>query len=221
MQPVRGVILDVDGTLVDSNDAHAHSWVEALAEHDIEVAFDKVRKLIGMGSDKLLPRVCGVRADSAEGKKIGDRRAEIFKTRYLPSLQPTPGARELLHYMKERGLRLVVASSAREDELGALLRICGADEVISDSTSSDQADRSKPDPDIVHAALGNIELPAEQVFMLGDTPYDIEAAGRAGVRVIAFRSGGWDDTGLAGAVAIFEAPADLLAHYDESPLARR
>jgi HAD superfamily hydrolase (TIGR01509 family) len=220
MGAFRGVILDVDGTLVASNDAHAHSWIEALAEHGIKVQLDEVRKLIGMGSDKLLPRVSGIEADSDLGKKISDRRAQIFMDRYLPRLKPTPGARDLLRHMKARGPRLVVASSARKDELGALLRLCGADEVIRDSTSSEDADRSKPDPDIVRAALKNIHLPPEQVVMLGDTPYDVESAGRARVAVIAVRCGGWDNRGLAGAIAVYDDPADLLAHYDESPLGR-
>src|SRR5262249_42316788 len=131
MQPIRGVLLDIDGTLVDSNDAHAHAraWVEALAEHGIAVSFEQGRQLIGMGGDKLLPRVSGIREDSPEGERISKRRREIFKTRYLPSLRPCPGARELLHHMKDRGLRLVVATPAKADELKGLLRVCGADEV--------------------------------------------------------------------------------------------
>src|SRR5262249_1349048 len=152
--------------------------------HGVRVPFDKVRPLIGMGGDKLLPRVSGIEEDSPEGKKISQQRKEIFETRYMPSLRPTPGARELLRHMKERGLRLVVATSAKKDELGGVLRVCGADEVIDKSTSSDDADRSKPDPDIVHAALTRIRLPAGEVLMLGDTPYDIESAGRAGIGVI-------------------------------------
>src|SRR5829696_4296497 len=111
-KPVRGIILDIDGTLVDSNDAHARAWVEALAEHGIQVPFEKVRRLIGMGGDKLMPRVCGIREDSPEGKKISKRRKEIFRERYLPSLRPCRGARELLQRMHAGGLKLVVASSA-------------------------------------------------------------------------------------------------------------
>lgn len=218
MNTARGVILDVDGTLVDSNDAHAHAWVEALAEHGFQVPFDKVRRLIGMGGDKLLPKVSGIREDTSEGEAISKRRGEIFQKRYLPSLRPTPGARELLRYMRDQGLKLVVASSAKRDELRGLLKVCGADEVIDDKTSSDDADRSKPDPDIIQAALKDAELPAEDVVMLGDTPYDVESAGRAQVAVIAFRCGGWSNAELAGALAVYQDPADLLAHYDTSPL---
>jgi HAD superfamily hydrolase (TIGR01509 family) len=220
MKPLRGVILDVDGTLVESNDAHAHAWVEALAEQGIQVPFELVRPLIGMGGDKLLPCVAGIEEDSAKGMKISERRREIFEERYLPSLRATPGANELLRRMHAEGLKLAVASSAKEDELGPLLRVCGADKLIERKTSSDDADRSKPDPDIVHAALGRLGLPPGEVVMLGDTPYDLESAERAGVPLIAVRCGGWKDEDLAGALAVYNDPADLLAHYDSSPLAR-
>jgi HAD superfamily hydrolase (TIGR01509 family) len=220
MGAVRGVILDVDGTLVDSNDAHAHSWVEALAEHGIRVPFANVREKIGMGGDKLLPAVSGIEEDSPEGEKLSRRRREIFKERYLPLLRAFPGAKELLVRMHEQGLTLAVASSAKEDELHALLELCGADDLVEARTSSDDAERSKPDPDIVRSALAAVGLPAGEVVMLGDTPYDIEAAGRAGVGVIALRCGGWDDEGLRGALAVYQDPADLLEHYDSSPLGR-
>ncbi len=219
VHPIRGIILDVDGTLVDSNDAHARAWVEALAEQGVEVPFEKVRRAIGMGGDKLLPHVARIDAESAQGKKIGKRRGEIFEKHYLAALAPTPGAKELLHHLHARGLRLVVASSAKKDELDPLLRICGADKLIEDKTSSDDADCSKPDPDVVHAALDGLGLGASEVVMLGDTPYDVEAARRAGVATIAFRCGGWKDVDLKGAMAVYRDPADLLAQYDSSPLA--
>jgi HAD superfamily hydrolase (TIGR01509 family) len=219
MKRIRGVILDVDGTLVASNDAHARAWVEAMEEHGVQVPFEKVRRLIGMGGDKLLPMATGIEEDTAEGKAISKRRGEIFKERYLPKLEPCPGARELLARMRETGLRLVVASSAKADELEPLLDVCGANDLVESKTSSDDAEHSKPDPDIVQAALEQMALPAGDVLMLGDTPYDIEAARGAGVGVIALRSGGWGDPHLQGAVAIYEHPADLLAHYNASPLA--
>jgi HAD superfamily hydrolase (TIGR01509 family) len=211
--------LDVDGTLVDSNDAHAHSWVEALAEHGIDVPFERVRRLIGKGGDKLLPEVSGIPEDSPQGQAISKLRQAIFKERYLPHLRPTRGARELLHFLRERGFRRAVASSAKEDELGALLRICGGEALVEHKTSSDDADRSKPDPDIVGAALQKLGLSPGEVVMLGDTPYDVEAAGRAGIGTVAVRCGGWDDAGLAGALAVYADPADLLEHFATSALA--
>jgi len=219
MQP-RGIILDIDGTLVDSNDAHARAWAEALAEHHVNVSFDQIRWLIGMGGDKLLPKVSGIAPDSPKGQAILQRRMQIFSTRYLPSLHALPGANELLHHMHRMELRMAVASSAKRAELDDLLKICGADDLIEHQTSSDDADRSKPDPDIVQAALQKLRLDHAVVVMLGDTPYDIESAGRAGVPLIALRCGGWKDADLAGAIAIYNDPADLLAHYDASPLRR-
>jgi HAD superfamily hydrolase (TIGR01509 family) len=215
----RGVILDVDGTLVDSNDAHARAWVVALAEHGIDVPFDTVRRAIGMGGDKLLPAVAGIEKDSDEGKSISARRAALFKERELPHLRPTPGAADLVARLRRDGFTTTVASSAEKDELDALLRVAGAEALIEAKTSSDDADRSKPDPDIVAAALEKSGVPAAETVMIGDTPYDIEAGARAGVRVIAVRCGGWDDADLAGAVAIYDDPAALLAAFDASPLA--
>ena len=217
MKPIRGVILDVDGTLVDSNDAHARSWVEALAENNIDVDYEKVRRLIGMGGDKLLPEAAGLEEDSSVGKKISESRSRVFKTKYLPQLKPFPRVKELLARMKDEGLRLVVASSAKEDELKELLKIAEATEFIEEKTSSSDADNSKPDPDIVQAALDELGLPRDEVLMIGDTPYDVEAAARAGIKALAFRSGGWDDEGLRGAAAVYDSAADLLAKYDSSP----
>jgi HAD superfamily hydrolase (TIGR01509 family) len=218
-KPVRGVLLDIDGTLVESNDAHARAWVKALAESGRTVAFDAVRPLIGMGGDKLLPKVCGLDAASEEGKKVSERRGQIFIAEYLPHLKPCHGAEELLARLKKRGLKMAVASSAKEDELGPLLKICGADKVIESAASSDDAKESKPDPDILHAALEKVGLPADEVVMLGDTPYDVEAARKAGTRVVALRCGGWTDADLK-ADAVFADPADLAKHLESSPLVR-
>jgi phosphoglycolate phosphatase-like HAD superfamily hydrolase len=217
---VRGAILDVDGTLVDSNDAHARAWVEALKEGGFDVPFERVRPLIGMGGDNLLPEVTGLPEDHPRVKPIGKRRGEIFKAKYLPTLRAFPGTSELLRRMRDEGLKLAVASSAQPDELEPLLRLAGAGFLLESASSADDVESSKPDPDVVHAALGRLRLPPAEVLMIGDTPYDIEAAARAGVGAIAFRSGGWDDAGLSGALAIYDGAADLLARFAESPLAR-
>ena len=219
MAYIHGVILDVDGTLVDSNDAHAESWVEAMAEHDYIVPFEKVRRLIGEGGDKVLPETIGIQAESDEGKQISSRRGEIFKERYLPSVRAFPSAQKLLDHMRARGLKLAVASSAKPDELRALLQIVGAADLIEEKSSSKDVKNSKPDPDIMHVTMEKIGLPADEVVMLGDTPYDIESARKVGVGTIALRCGGWQDRDLAKARAIYTDTADLLSHYDTSPLA--
>ena len=218
MARIHAVIFDVDGTLVNSNDAQAKSWVEALKEFGYSVPYEKVRPLIGMGGDKVLPETIGVQKDSEKGKQISKRRSEIFKEKYLPTIQAFPGAQELLNRMREQGLKLAIASSAQPDELRSLLQIVGAADLIEDKTSSEDAKRSKPDPDIMQVTLKKVGYPPNEVVMIGDTPYDIEAASKVGVGTIAFRCGGWNDADLAGAIAIYNDPADLLAHYDSSPL---
>lgn len=218
-QRIRGVILDIDGTLLNSNDAHARAWVDALAEVGIEVSFTDVRQLIGMGGDKLLPAIAKIEADSPLGSKVSQRRAEIFKQRYLPGLRPFPKARELLLRMRGAGLVLAVATSAKKEELTPFLEIANVADLIEDATSSSDAQNSKPDPDIVRAALDKLALGAPHVLMIGDTPYDIAAASQAGIRTIAFRCGGRSDADLAGAIAVYDGPADLLASFASSPLA--
>ena len=220
MAKPRAVILDVDGTLVDSNDQHAQAWVDTLAEFGRTVEFAKIRRLIGMGGDKLLPEVTGISTDAPEGERISQRRKEIFKERYLASIVPFPRVRELLERMKAAGLRLAVATSAEKEQLEPLLRVAGVTDLLENKTSSSDAENSKPDPDIVQAALQKLQVPPSEAVMLGDTPYDIEAAARAGIHTIALRSGGWNDEDLREAIAIYNDPADLLRNFDSSPLAR-
>jgi HAD superfamily hydrolase (TIGR01509 family) len=216
---LQGVIFDVDGTLVDSNDAHAQAWVEALAESGRHVPFDRVRPLIGMGVDKLLLAAAGVDGHGAEGRTIAARRGDIFRSRYVPELEAFEGARQLLETLRARGLRLAVASSAEAQELKPLLHIAGAEDLIDGKTSRDDAPRSKPDPDIVAMALSRIGCDPDEAVMVGDTPYDVEAARKAGASCIAFRCGGWGDEDLAGAVAVYDGPLDLLDRLEASPLA--
>jgi len=214
------ILLDVDGTLVDSNDAHARAWVDAFAEAGIPVDFDEVRRAIGMGGDKLMPRVSGLSDESPEGSRISERRREIFKTRYLPQLRAFPEVRALVERLKDDGHMLVVASSAKRDELGALLDRAGVADLIEARTSSDDAEESKPDPDIVSAALRQAGVPARAAVLIGDTPYDVQAGTRAGVRVVAVECGGWRRQDLAGAAEVYASPADLHARYESSLLAR-
>jgi HAD superfamily hydrolase (TIGR01549 family) len=216
---LRTVLLDIDGTLIDSNDAHARAWVDSLRAHGYVVPFEQVRPLIGMGGDKVLPDLTGLDPESGEAERIGKTRSELFLERELRSLRPTRGARDLLQHMLDVGLELVVATSAKVDEVRALLEQAGVSDLIQLASSADDAERSKPDPDIVRAALRLSGSQAAHSAMIGDTPYDVEAAARARVPAIALRCGGWwDDAALAQATAIYDDPADLLARFDESPL---
>jgi HAD superfamily hydrolase (TIGR01509 family) len=214
-------LLDIDGTLIDSNDAHARSWADTFRELGYDVPFDRVRPLIGMGGDKLLAETVGVEHESAEGKRLSERRRAVFTERYLPGLRPFPGARQLLERMRAAGLILVVATSAGSEELDGLLRAAGVHDLLDAATTSSDAERSKPDPDIIEAALARAGCDASEALMVGDTPYDVQAARRAGVATVALRSGGWDGDALAGALAIYDDAADLLARFATSPFTAR
>ena len=216
---LEGVLLDVDGTLIDSNDAHAQSWSDALREFGRDIPAAQVRPLIGMGGDKLLPRFLGVAADSPQGEEFSERRGRIFREQYVPRLRPTRGAKELVLRLRHEGLALVIATSAQEEELEVMLRQVGLDDLIPQKTSADDAERSKPDPDIVRAALDKAGVAADAALLLGDTPYDVAAASRASVGTVALLCGGWDADALSGAVAIYEDPADLVHHFTASPFA--
>lgn len=217
----RAVLLDIDGTIVDSNPAHAAAWSEAFAKHDRHISPETVRPLIGKGGDKLLSELAGLDDESGEGRTIAADRAEIFKSRYLPGLQPTRGAREFVEWLLGSGIAVVVATSAKQEELRALLAIAGALPLAGKATTSDDAERSKPDPDIIAAALHKAGTTAAEAVMIGDTPYDIEAAGHAGVATIALRCGGWDDAALSGSIAIYDDPKHLMDGFDQSSLIRQ
>lgn len=215
---IRTVLLDVDGTLIDSNDGHARAWVDVGEEFGHAIEFGHVRWLIGMGGDRVLPELTGLEEESDEGTKILKRRGEIFREKYLPRLRAFDGARALLERLRADDRQLVVATSASAKDLKELLKQAGVADLMDDATNADEAESSKPSPDIVEAALEKAGVSAREAIMIGDTPYDVKAARNAGVRIIALRCGGWNDGDLAGAAQIFDNPAALLASYDDSLL---
>ena len=219
--PLEAVLLDIDGTLLDSNDAHAQAWSDALIEAGYEIGSEVVRPLIGMGGDKLLPELIGIDAESDGGKRIIERRAAIFAKEYLPAVRAFPNATQLLDRLRQDGLKLVVATSAGKDELHGLLEALGDKSLLEDATTSDDAERSKPDPDIVRVAVTKADASAAACVMLGDTPYDVEAALKSGVAIIALRCGGWGDDALAGAAEVHDDPKTLFEKYHESLIGRR
>lgn len=222
LAPTEAVLLDIDGTLLDSNDAHARSWVDVFQRHRLPPTFEQVRALIGKGGDKVLAELLGVDHESPQGKALGEERREIFLERYLADLKPTPGARELVQRLRDEEIQVVIATSAKGQELQALLKAAGVADLIEEATTSDDAKGSKPDPDIVVAALAKSGVQAVEAMMVGDTPYDIQAARAAGVDTIALRCGGWwDDAALREAVAIYDHPAAMLQAWEETPIIRR
>jgi len=219
MRRFAAVLLDVDGTLVESNDAHAHAWVEALAAHDIEVPYARVRSLIGMGGSLLIAAVGGPEPGSKQSEKIGEERSEIFRERWLRHVRPLPGARDLVLRLKSEGYHVAIASAAKEEELAPLLELADLTDLAPIQTTSDDVDRPKPHPDIVDAALARVPAERHRTVMIGDTPYDVMACRAANVAIIGMTTGGWSTEALAGSIAVYNGPADLLARWRDSPLA--
>jgi HAD superfamily hydrolase (TIGR01509 family) len=223
-ESLKAVVFDVDGTLIDSVDVHAQAWVDAFAEFGHEVRFGDVRRQIGKGGDQLMPVFLSKAEIDRFGEELEERRGALFKERYLHRIKPFPGVRELFQRVIADGKAIALASSAEEDELAEYKKIANIADLIDVETSSDDAEKSKPHPDIFRAALARLEIaqPA-QALVIGDTPYDAEAAAKAGLRTVGLLCGGWSEDELkrAGCVGVFRDPADLLARYPESPLASR
>lgn len=215
------MIFDVDGTLVDSNDAHTHAWIAACHEIGFGVTFTDVRPLIGMGGDKLIPALLHIDADSPQARRLAKIRQQIFLRDHLAAVRPFADTRALFQALLGDGVRIAIATSAQNSELGPLLEIAQVRDLVEASKSSSDGAASKPDPDVVMAALRRLGCAQEDVLMVGDTPYDRDAAARAGVRFVAVRCGGWwNDTTLSPAAAIYDNPADLLAHRAFLPWTR-
>jgi HAD superfamily hydrolase (TIGR01509 family) len=219
---IQAAIFDVDGTLVDSVDLHARAWQDAFRDFGHDIAFQDVREQIGKGGDQLMPVFLPPDELEAEGKALEQHRGRIMKDRYLPQIKPFPGVPQLFQRLREEGIRIVLASSAKGDELQTYKRIAGIEELVDAETSSDDAERSKPFPDIFQAALSSLgDMDPAKAIVIGDTPYDAEAAGKAGLHAIGVLCGGFPEEWLrsAGCLAIYAGPEDLLARFDQSPFA--
>ena len=220
---VRAVIFDVDGTLVDTVDMHADAWRRALSDFGKEVPFEDVRAQIGKGTDQLMPVFLSEAEIRDIGEKVAGRRGEIFKNEHLPRAQAFPMVRELIERVLDDGMKVALASSAPEDELEHYKKLTGVAELIDAATSADDAEESKPEPDIFAAAVRRLKgVRAEDCVVVGDTPYDAIAAGKIGIPTIGVLSGGFPEKWLRdeGAVEIYKDPADLLANYERSLIGR-
>lgn len=216
------IIFDVDGTLIDSVDFHARAWQETFAKYGINVTFEEVRAQIGKGADQLMPVFVPEEILERAGDEMREARSKHFTETYLSRVRAFPRVRDLFLRLKEDGKRVVLASSGSEDEVEKYKKIAGIADLIESGTSSDDAERSKPHPDIFQAALAKLGNPdTSTVVVVGDTPYDAEAAGKAGLRTVGVLCGGFPAATLraAGCVTLYRDPADLLANYDRSPLA--
>jgi HAD superfamily hydrolase (TIGR01509 family) len=216
----RAVIFDVDGTLVDTVDFHAEAWKRALANFGHEVSLPNLRSQIGKGGDQFLPMFVSGDEIEAHGAEIENYRASLFKREYLPKIRGFPCVRELFLKLRADGLKTALASSAKGNELADYKKAADIQDLVDTETSSDDAERSKPYPDIFAEALRQLDLSPTDAIVVGDTPYDAEAATRAGLRMIALRSGGFPDDVLlsAGAAEIYDDCAHLLRDLDRSAI---
>jgi phosphoglycolate phosphatase-like HAD superfamily hydrolase len=216
----KAAIFDVDGTLLDSVDLHALSWHEAMVRFGHDVSFEQARSQIGKGGDKLIPHFLDANAQRDHGKEMEEWRGERFKSKYLPLVRPFSAVSDLLRRVRETGVRIAVASSAKKEELEKYLDIADIANLVEITTSSDDVSESKPAPDIFEVALSKLGIEGKEAVAVGDTPYDAEAAGKASVRTIGVLCGGFTENSLrqAGCVEVYPGPATLFARFKASLL---
>jgi len=214
---IEAVIFDVDGTLVDSVDMHAETWERAFARFGKNIGFHALRSQIGKGGDQLMPEFLDEAELKAFGEDLEKTRGDIFQEEYLHRVRGFPGAADLLSEIRKRGCRIALASSAKADELEIYKKAAGVEGLTDVETSSDDAEKSKPHPDIFEAALKKLKLEPDKVVVIGDTPYDADAARKAGIASIGVLCGGFKDENIrkGGAGRIYRDPQDLLASIDE------
>lgn len=211
---IEAVLFDVDGTLVDSNDLHAAAWQEAFRHFGIVLPYDRIRGQIGKGGDNLIPSLLPAEVADRLHEEIESFRGELFKREYLPKSRPFPGATELLQRLHEEDTKLVLATSAAQEELDFHIDRLGCRNLLTATTSSDDVEHSKPCPDIFEAALDKARpLNGGVAIVVGDTPWDMKAAAKLGVPAVAVRCGGFPDGELSGAAAIYDGPQELIEAY--------
>jgi HAD superfamily hydrolase (TIGR01509 family) len=216
---MAAALLDVDGTLVDTNYQHALAWFRAFREHGFVLPVWRIHRAVGMGGDQLVPHLIGEAAAREHGDEIRATEAGLYPP-MLGEVEPLEGARDLLVELKARGLTVVLASSAKADEVEHYLDLLDARELADGWTTSADVERTKPAPDLVLAAQE--KAGARRAVMVGDTPWDVEAAAKVSVPTLAVLTGGFHEVELreAGASAVFASIPDLIAHLDETDLGR-
>ncbi len=218
---IKAVIFDVDGTLVDSVDLHAKAWQEAFLEFGKTIDFKTVREQIGKGGDQLLPTFLTKAEIEEYGEQLTEFRGEHFKKNYIDQIKAFAKVRDLFKIIKASGKKIAIGTSAKKDELSHYLKVAKIDDLVDVKTSADDVEKSKPFPDIFAVALDKLNLPPENVVVIGDSPYDAEAASKIDLLAIGFLCGGNSADVLrgAGATTIYDGPEDLFNNFTQSALA--
>jgi HAD superfamily hydrolase (TIGR01509 family) len=212
-------LLDVDGTLVDTNYQHAIAWYRAFRKHDIVLPLWRIHRHIGMGGDHMIEALAGKDVEDRIGENIRAAEKDLY-AELIDEIEPMHDARRLIIDLRERGHEVVLASSAKAEELDHYLDMLGARDIVDSWTSSADVDATKPDPDLVETAMDKTK--SDAAVMIGDSTWDCEAARRAGVETVALLTGGFSGQELrvSGAVAVYESLTDLREHLDDTPLSR-
>jgi HAD superfamily hydrolase (TIGR01509 family) len=215
------LLSDIDGTLVDSNSLHAESWRRTFEHFGIDVGLDETWSQTGKGGDQLIPVFVSARNRERLENDIKRYREDLMKREYMPRMVPFVQARDLLERVKTGGMKIVLATSAKDADLAFYKRLVGMEDLVDEEASSSDAKESKPEPDIFAAALKKAGAGPENAVALGDTPYDAEAAGKLGIPTIGLTCGGWKRSDLlrAGCIQVFRDPQHLLAEFAHSALA--
>lgn len=218
---LKAVLCDIDGTLLDSNALHAECWQRSFEHFGFPVDFHSVVKQIGKGGDYLLPCFIPEEKLPPIEKEIKAFRKKLFHREYIDRVVPFSDARRLLERMRQQGLRIAVATSSEKEDLEAFKTVLKIHDLIEEDATADDAEKAKPEPDIFQAALAALQVGPDEALALGDTPWDVESATKAGVRTVAVQSGGWkrEDLLEAGALAVYVDVADILRNFERSPFA--
>ena len=219
---VKAMLCDIDGTLVESNWLHADAWRVAFAAMGLPLELEALRRQIGKGGDELIPMFVPWWKRPIVEEPLKAYRKYVFQHGLRQQVKPIPGVRELLLRVRAAGIKVAVATSSDKDDLEVLKHIAGIDDLVDEQTTADDTERAKPHPDIFAAALKKLGLEAAECVALGDTPYDAESAGQAGIRTIGVETGGWTRAELldAGCVEVYPSVAELLERFEDSALMR-
>jgi HAD superfamily hydrolase (TIGR01509 family) len=216
------LLTDIDGTLVDSNALHAEAWRRTFEHFGIQVGMDEAWRQIGKGGDQLIPTFVPESDRERIKGPLTEFRKQLFHRDYMPRIVAFSKSRELLVRVRQSGIKIALATSSDEEDIAHYAKIIGMEDLVDEAASSADAKASKPEADIFAAALKKVKMDPDQAVAMGDTPWDAQAAGKLGIPVIGLTCGGWkrDDLRDAGCVEVWQDPADLLSHFDESALRR-